>query len=88
MIVFTVWTDIATGDSDVWVANADGSDPVQLTDNPGTDENATFSPNGDWIVFTSDQGGAIDLWIMRSDGTDHRQLTDDIDPDLWADWGP
>ncbi|MCB2224509.1 MAG: hypothetical protein KQH83_10115 [Actinobacteria bacterium] len=86
-IVFTTFAE-GGANSDVWVAAADGSDPVQLTSNPGIDENATFSPNGDWIVFTSDQGGQMDLWIMRSDGSDMRQLTDDMGPDLWADWGP
>ena len=61
---------------DIFVAAADGSDLRQLTDTPGYDAEATFSPTGDRIVFTSVRDGDLDLYSMAPDGSDVRRLTD------------
>lgn len=61
---------------DVFVANADGSDLRQLTDTDGYDAEATFSPVGDRIVFTSTRDGDLDLYSMNPDGSDVVRLTD------------
>jgi len=61
---------------DVYVANADGSDPKRLTDAPGYDAEATVSPRGDRIVFTSVRDGDLDLYSMNLDGGDVKRLTD------------
>ncbi|MBD3629321.1 amidohydrolase family protein [Cyclobacterium sp.] len=34
-----------------------------------------FSPDGEWISFTSDAGGGDNIWLMRKDGTEARQVT-------------
>jgi Tol biopolymer transport system component len=65
----------------LYVANADGSGERRLLpDSPGLDYDATFSPDGRWIVFTSErdpQGpGQADLWRVRPDGTGLERLTD------------
>ena len=60
---------------DVFVREADGS-LTQLTDTEGYDAEATFSPTGDRIVFTSTRNGDLDLYSMNPDGSDVRQLTD------------
>lgn len=65
-------------DYDIFTARADGRDPVQLTDTPGYDAEATVSPAGDRIVFTSTRGGDLDLYSMALDGTDIVQLTNEI----------
>jgi Tol biopolymer transport system component len=46
-----------------------------LTTTPGYDAEATVSPKGDRIVFTSIRNGDLDLYSMKLDGTDVRQLT-------------
>jgi Tol biopolymer transport system component len=61
---------------DVFTANPDGSDVVRLTDAPGYDAEATVSPRGDRIVFTSTRDGDLDLYSMAIDGTDVKRLTD------------
>jgi TolB protein len=63
---------------DIFRANADGSDPVRLTDTPGYDAEATVSPLGDRIVFTSMRDGDLDIYSMNLDGTDVVRLTDQI----------
>ena len=47
----------------------------QLTDYDGYDAEATVSPMGDRIVFTSTRGGDLDLWTMDLNGSDVRQVT-------------
>jgi len=49
---------------------------VQLTDAPGYDAEATLSPVGDRIVFTSVRDGDLDLYSMALDGSDVRRLTE------------
>ncbi len=60
---------------DVWIANADGTDLRQLTDTPGYDAEATVSPTGDKVVFTSMRDGDLELYSMNLDGSDVRRLT-------------
>jgi Tol biopolymer transport system component len=61
---------------DIFVAGADGSNLRQLTTEDGYDAEATFSPRGDRIVFTSVRDGDLDLYSMAPDGSDVRRLTD------------
>lgn len=62
---------------DIFVANADGSDLTQLTHEFGYDAEATFSPRGDRIVFTSMRDGDLDIYSMAPDGSDVKRLTDE-----------
>lgn len=63
---------------DVFTANADGSGLRPLTTTPGYDAEATISPVGDKIIFTSVRNGDLDLFSMNLDGSDLRQLTDEL----------
>jgi Tol biopolymer transport system component len=47
-----------------------------LTDTPGYDAEATVSPAGDKIVFTSVRDGDLEIYTMNLDGTDVKRLTD------------
>lgn len=62
-------------DYDIYKANVDGSNPVKLTDVQVYDAEATISPRGDKIIFTSTRNGDIDLYSMNLDGSDVKQLT-------------
>ena len=47
-----------------------------LTTGPGTHENPSFSPNGEWIAFDSRRpGGRRHIYIMSQDGRYTRQVT-------------
>lgn len=61
---------------DVFLANPDGSDLVQLTDAWGYDAEAAFAHDGSRIVWTSMASGDLDIWTMNPDGSDKKQLTD------------
>lgn len=60
---------------DIILANADGSEPRRLTDAPGYDAEATVSPNGDKIIFTSTRDGDPELYTMNLDGSGQTRLT-------------
>ena len=60
---------------DIYTAKADGSDVQLLTASPGYDAEATVSPKGDKIVFTSTRDGDPEIYTMNLDGSDIRRLT-------------
>lgn len=62
-------------DYDIFVANADGSDLKPLSASPGYDAEATISPKGDKIVFTSSRDGDLELYTMNTDGSDINRIT-------------
>jgi Tol biopolymer transport system component len=57
------------------VADLNGNVKRQLTNTPGYDAEATVSPKGDKIVFTSTRNGDLDLYMMNIDGTNVKQMT-------------
>lgn len=60
---------------DIFSANADGSDVKQLTFTDGYDAEATLSPVGDKIVFTSLRSGDPEIYTMDIDGSNQTRLT-------------
>lgn len=65
-------------DYDLYLARPDGSEISKLTTTPGYDAEATVSPTGDRVVFTSMRDGDLDIYSMNLDGTDVVRLTDEI----------
>jgi Tol biopolymer transport system component len=53
----------------------DGSGFTRLTDTPGYDAEATLSPDGRTIVFTSVRDGDLEIYTMATDGSDLKRLT-------------
>ena len=75
-------------DYDIYVANLKGETIAQLTNLPGYDAEATVSPKGDKIVFTSTRTGDLELFTMNIDGSDVRQVTDQLGYDGGAFFSP
>ena len=70
-----VW---ALYDFDIYTADDDGGDLTRIFSTPVYDGEATLSPDGETIVFTSAAGGDLDIYTMKADGSDVRQLTDEV----------
>lgn len=75
-------------DFDIFVTNKQGTIVKQLTNEAGYDAEATVSPDGKSIVFTSTRSGDLELYIMDIDGGNVRQITHDLGYDGGAFFSP
>jgi Tol biopolymer transport system component len=73
---------------DVFAVGLDGSGLARMVDAPGYDAEATVSPRGDRIVFTSSRDGDLELYSMAVDGSDVRRLTEEPGYDGGAFFSP
>ncbi len=73
---------------DIFVTDLEGNLVTQLTDTPGYDAEATLSPQGDKIVFTSMRSGDLELYVMDIDGSNVIQITDELGYDGGAFFSP
>ncbi len=73
---------------DIFVADLNGTIVKQLTHEKGYDAEATVSPKGDKIVFTSDRSGDLELYTMNIDGSDVKQITFELGYDGGAFFSP
>ena len=73
---------------DIFISDLEGNIINQLTDEKGYDAEATVSPLGDQIVFTSTRNGDIDLYTMNIDGSNVKQITFDLGYDGGAFFSP
>ncbi|WP_370090471.1 TolB family protein [Ekhidna sp.] len=73
---------------DIFVADLEGNIVDQLTSEAGYDAEATVSPNGDRIIFTSTRSGDLELYTMNLDGSDVVQITDELGYDGGAFFSP
>lgn len=77
-----------SGNTDIWVRNADGSPPQQLTRDSRIELAPTASADGQTIVYAAYFEGRAHLWRMDADGSRARQITNgegETDPTLTPD---
>ena len=69
---------VGESNSEVFVANGDGSGEKNLTNNPAFDGWPAWSPDGRRIAFASNRSGEdkkiYDIYVMNADGTDVRMV--------------
>lgn len=78
----------ALDDYEIYSVRIDGQQVQRLTVSPGYDAEATISPDGKTIVWTSVKDGDLDLYTMNLDGTNVRRLTHDVGYDGGAFFSP
>lgn len=59
----------------IYIIPINGGEATPLRMNQAYEIQPRFSPDGQWISFTSDYAGGDNIWIMRRDGSDARQVT-------------
>jgi TolB protein len=70
------WASNRSGNLDIWVANADGSQPRRLTSTAAQDTAPVWSPTGQEIAFTSSRTGTPQVYVMDAEaGLNVRRLT-------------
>jgi len=73
---------------DIYVSDLKGTLVRPLTTSPGYDAEATVSPTGDRIVFTSMRDGDLELYTMNIDGSDVKRITNTLGYDGGAFFSP
>ena len=73
---------------DIFMADLNGKIIKQLTNENGYDAEATVSPLGDKIVFTSARTGDLELFTMNIDGSNVKQITHELGYDGGAFFSP
>ena len=66
--------------AEIYVMDADGSNPRRLTHSPGLDVRPDWHPNGNQIAFVSSRNAnekkSVNIFVMDADGGNVRQITD------------
>ncbi len=70
-----VYRSRAGGTAEIWVMNADGSNPKQLSTDARVTQGLSVSPDGRYIFFASERNGNSNIWRMDADGSNPKQLT-------------
>jgi TolB protein len=63
------------GNSDIFLANLDGSGLRNVTSHPAIDVSPTWSPDGSQIAFVSNRHGSPQIFVMGADGGGPRRIT-------------
>jgi len=75
-------------DTDIFIANSDGTNVIPFLADPALDYNASFSVDGNWVVFTSERNGSADIYRARPNGSKLERLTNDPSFDDQASFSP
>ena len=54
--------------AEIYVMDADGANPINLTNHPKVDTWPAWSPDGTRIAFQSNRDGNSDIYVMAADG--------------------
>lgn len=66
----------APNNSDIFIADRDGNHARPLAPDPALDYDASFSPDGQWVIFTSHRSGPARIYRVHPDGSGLEPLTD------------
>nr|WP_290876631.1 DPP IV N-terminal domain-containing protein [Gracilimonas sp.] len=72
----------------MWVMDVDGNNQTNLTNEPSTDIDHRWSPDGMQIAFENFRTFDNEIWVMDADGSHLTNLTDDPGADTSPSWRP
>jgi TolB protein len=85
-----VYQSFADGQWDLWVMNADGTNPRRVTGGAGNKTDASFSPDGQWIVYSFEDTDedAVNLYVISTQGGQAIRVTNFEGYDGAPSWSP
>ena len=81
-------TVVFTYEDDLWLVSANGGDARRITNHPGSERYAKFSPDGSKIAFTANYDGGTDVYVMDARGGVPVRLTYHPATDKVLGWSP
>jgi serine/threonine-protein kinase len=82
-------TVLRDGNWDVWVYDLERKVSTRLTFHDGYDGDQVWSPDGEYLTFTSDRDGPENPYRKRADGSGEAERLAEIESDFWAtSWSP
>lgn len=73
---------------DIWVTDINGNDLKRITSTPAIEMNPHFSPNGEWIAFSSNRSGNTAVYIVSKNGGTPKRLTWQPSGSIVQGWSP
>lgn len=73
---------------DIWVTGLNGQDLKRITSTPTVETNPHFSPDGEWIAFSSNRSGNTAVYIVSKNGGTPKRLTWQPAAALTRGWTP
>ncbi|MDX1995131.1 MAG: hypothetical protein SF029_22305 [bacterium] len=74
--------------SDIYIMNADGSNPVQVTNADGEEYGAAWSPDGQKLAYIGVQDGNADVYVVDVNGGEPQRLTTTEEDEWGPSWSP
>jgi Tol biopolymer transport system component len=83
--------------TEIYKIRADGSQLIRLTNNPAPDRDPSWSPDGNWVLFSSTRNANPAAWSgwvtheiykVKADGSELIRLTDNPADDQSPSWCP
>ncbi|MEK6756344.1 MAG: hypothetical protein AABZ02_09350, partial [Bacteroidota bacterium] len=94
-IAYTVSTPLMEGEKSeflthIWIVSSDGKQNFQFTYGEKSCTNPTFSPDGNFLAFSSSRGssGKNQVWVMRMSGGEAEQVTNAKSGVIAFAWSP
>ena len=81
-----VFESIRDGNFEIYAIEADGTEPVRLTNDPAVDLFPDWSPDGTKVVFESNRDDNFEVYAMDADGANPTNLTNHEDTDTGPGW--
>ena len=81
---------------EIYVMDADGGNPQNLTNDPNDDRYPSWAPDSQRIVFVSQRPGhfkskfliTYEIYVMDADGQNEQRLTENRQNDFYPSWSP
>jgi TolB protein len=83
-----VYSSNAGGKRNIWMMEADGSHPQQITNDDFVNESPVVTPDGRYLVYQCERTGRPNIWRRNLDGSNPVQLTDgdiELRPSITSD---
>ena len=73
-----VFTSLRDGNYEIYVMDADGRNQKRLTDDPRSEREPAWSPDGQRIAFRTPRGRNREIYVMDADGRNRKRLTNNL----------